>query len=100
MFGFSRHEEKPHIAQRLFQRIIENAAHRRPPDIRIYRLDVAHDVQAKRLVVLLPELLGEAAPLNLICAHRAHLGETLRLLREHLSERCHVLLEPAPFLVR
>ncbi|WP_407297827.1 LysR family transcriptional regulator [Stutzerimonas zhaodongensis] len=60
-------------------------------------LDVAHDVQAERLVVLLPELLGEAAPLNLICAHRAHLGDTLRLLREHLSERCRVLLEQAPF---
>jgi len=60
-------------------------------------LDVAQDVQAERLVVLLPRLLGEAAPLNLICAHRAHLGETLRLLREHLSERCHVLLEQAPF---
>jgi len=63
-------------------------------------LDVAHDVQAERLVVLLPEMLGEAAPLNLICTHRAHLGETLRLLREHLSERCRVLLELAPFFAR
>ena len=60
-------------------------------------LDVAQDVQAGRLVVLLPELLGEPAPLNLICAHRAHLGETLRLLREHLVARCRVLLERAPF---
>lgn len=60
-------------------------------------LDVAHDVQAGRLQVLLPELRGEPAPLNLICAHRAHLGETLRLLREHLIERCRVLLDQAPF---
>lgn len=60
-------------------------------------LDVAQDVQAGRLVVLLPELLGEPAPLNLICAHRAHLGEMVRLLREHLVERCQVLLEHAPF---
>ncbi|AHL76822.1 LysR family transcriptional regulator [Stutzerimonas stutzeri] len=60
-------------------------------------LDVAQDVQAGRLTVLLPDLLGEPAPLNLICAHRAHLGETLRLLREHLIERCQSLLEQAPF---
>lgn len=60
-------------------------------------LDVAEDVQVGRLVVLLPELLGEPAPLNLICAHRAHLGETLRLLREHLVERCQVLIDRAPF---
>lgn len=60
-------------------------------------LDVAHDVQAGRLIVLLPELLGEPAPLNLICAHRAHLGERVRLLREHLVERCQLLLQQAPF---
>ncbi len=60
-------------------------------------LDVAQDVQAGRLVVLLPEMLGEPAPLNLICAHRTHLSETLRLLREHLIERCRVLFEQAPF---
>lgn len=60
-------------------------------------LDVAQDVQAGRLVILLPHLQGETAPLNLICAHRAHLDETLRLLREHLVARCHALLELAPF---
>lgn len=61
-------------------------------------LDVAQDVQAGRLTVLLPALLGEPAPLNLICAHRAHLGETLRLLRELLVERCRVLIDQAPFM--
>ena len=60
-------------------------------------LDIAQDVQAGRLVVLLPELLGEPAPLNLICAHRAHLGERVRLLREHLVERCQRLIQRAPF---
>jgi DNA-binding transcriptional LysR family regulator len=60
-------------------------------------LDIAQDVQAGRLVVLLPELLGEPTPLNLICAHRAHLGERVRLLREHLIERCQVLMQLAPF---
>ncbi|MFG3500072.1 LysR family transcriptional regulator [Pseudomonas sp. NPDC047963] len=60
-------------------------------------LDIAQDVQSGRLVVLLPELLGEPTPLNLICAHRAHLGERVRLLREHLVERCQVLMQLAPF---
>ena len=60
-------------------------------------LDIAQDVQVGRLVVLLPELLGEPTPLNLICAHRAHLGERVRLLREHLVERCQVLMRLAPF---
>ncbi|MCH2342061.1 MAG: LysR family transcriptional regulator [Pseudomonas sp.] len=60
-------------------------------------LDIAQDVQSGRLVVLLPELLGEPTPLNLICAHRAHLGERVRLLREHLVERCQVLMQRAPF---
>jgi len=60
-------------------------------------LDVAQDVQSGRLVVLLPELLGEPTPLNLICAHRAHLGERVRLLREHLVERCQRLIQLAPF---
>lgn len=61
-------------------------------------LDVAQDVEAGRLIVLLPQLRGEGAPLNLICAHRAQMGETLRLLREHLVECCRLLLNDAPFL--
>ncbi|NKQ12065.1 LysR family transcriptional regulator [Pseudomonas sp. SST3] len=60
-------------------------------------LDIAQDVQAGRLVALLPELLGEPAPLNLICAHRAHMGERVRLLREHLVGRCQRLIQLAPF---
>jgi len=51
-------------------------------------LDVAADVQAGRLSVLMPELQGELAPLNLLCAHRAQLSKPVNLLREMLKLRC------------
>ena len=51
-------------------------------------LDVAGDVQAGRLKVLLPELVCERAPLNLLCGHRAQLSKPVRLLHDMLSERC------------
>ena len=54
-------------------------------------LDVAGDVQAGRLKVLLPELVCERAPLNLLCGHRAQLSKPVKLLRDMLSERCGVL---------
>ncbi|MGH8355675.1 MAG: LysR substrate-binding domain-containing protein [Pseudomonas sp.] len=60
-------------------------------------LDVAADVQAGRLRVLLPALRGEAAPLNLICAHRAQLSKPVHLLRELLQARCAELLVKAPW---
>ncbi len=63
-------------------------------------LDVADDVAAGRLQVLLPELGGEPAPLNLLCAHRAQLGQPVRLLREHLQQRCAGLLAQAPWPLR
>ncbi|MNC68880.1 hypothetical protein D3C75_1195200 [compost metagenome] len=56
-------------------------------------LDVAFDVQAGRLKVLLGHLEGEAAPLNLMCTHRAQLGKPVQLLRNLLRERCQTLLE-------
>ncbi|MET1080594.1 MAG: LysR family transcriptional regulator [Pseudomonas sp.] len=61
-------------------------------------LDVAGDVQAGRLRVLLPGLLGEPAPLNLICAHRAQLSKPVHLLREFVQGRCAQLLKRAPWL--
>lgn len=61
-------------------------------------LDIADDVAAGRLQVLLPELGGEPAPLNLLCAHRAQLSQPVRLLQEHLQQRCAELLAPAPWL--
>ena len=60
-------------------------------------LDIADDVAAGRLQVLLPGCLGEAAPLNLLCAHRAQLSKPVRLLREYLQERCMCLLSRAPW---
>lgn len=60
-------------------------------------LDVAGDVRAGRLQVLLPELRGEPTPLNLICAHRAQLSKPVLLLREFVQARCAELLAQAPW---
>lgn len=60
-------------------------------------LDVAGDVLAGRLQVLLPELRGEPTPLNLICAHRAQLSKPVLLLREFVQARCAELLADAPW---
>ncbi|MBP0947762.1 LysR family transcriptional regulator [Pseudomonas alliivorans] len=51
-------------------------------------LDVAADVRAGRLEVLMPHLKGELAPLNLLCAHRAQLSKPVNLLLEMLRTRC------------
>jgi DNA-binding transcriptional LysR family regulator len=56
-------------------------------------LDVAFDVRAGRLKVLLGHLQGEPAPLNLMCTHRAQLGKPVQLLRNLLRERCQALFE-------
>lgn len=60
-------------------------------------LDVAGDVHAGRLQVLLPNVLGEPAPLNMLCTHRAQLSKPVLLLRELLQARCADLLRTAPF---
>ena len=60
-------------------------------------LDVAGDVQAGRLKVLLPRWRGEATPLNLICTHRAQLSKPVLLLREFVQARCAELLARAPW---
>ncbi|RJG13350.1 LysR family transcriptional regulator [Pseudomonas cavernicola] len=60
-------------------------------------LDVADDVQAGRLRVLLPELRGELAPLNLVCTHRAQLSKAVHLLREFIQRRCAELLVRKPW---
>ncbi|KJK09192.1 MULTISPECIES: LysR family transcriptional regulator [unclassified Pseudomonas] len=56
-------------------------------------LDVAFDVQAGRLKILLGQLEGEPAPLNLMCTHRAQLGKPVHLLRHLLKMRCQALFE-------
>jgi len=60
-------------------------------------LDVAGDVYAGRLKVLLPEVLGEPTPLNLICTHREQLSKPVHLLREFVQARCAELLAQAPW---
>lgn len=59
-------------------------------------LDVAQDVTAGRLKVLLPELECERAPLNMLCSHRAQLSQPVRLLRDRLSARCKALTAARP----
>lgn len=61
-------------------------------------LDVAADVLAGRLVVLMPHLAGERTPLNLLCAHRAQLSKPINLLRDRLREGCTELSRSYPGL--
>ena len=63
-------------------------------------LDVAGDVHAGRLTVLLPDLLGEPTPLNLICTHREQLSKPVHLLRDFVQARCAELLAQAPWGAR
>ncbi|HHK2785844.1 TPA: LysR family transcriptional regulator [Pseudomonas aeruginosa] len=60
-------------------------------------LDVAEDVRAGRLRLLLPEWQGEATPMNLLCTHRAQLARPVTLLRAFVRERCDALLAEAPW---
>lgn len=52
-------------------------------------LDIADDLQAGRLVRLLPDYQGDPAPLNLVCADRRQLSPAVRELRTLLASRCH-----------
>ncbi|MYM37572.1 LysR family transcriptional regulator [Duganella sp. FT50W] len=52
------------------------------------RLDVSADLRAGRLQVLLPGVLGEPAPLNLLCMHRSQISPTVLQLREFLRAQC------------
>lgn len=59
-------------------------------------LDICADVGAGRLIALLPQWRGEAAPLNLVCADRRLLSPAVQALREHLAGCCALLpLPPA-----
>lgn len=55
-------------------------------------LDIRADLKSGKLVALLPELDGEPAPLNLVCAHRLMLSPSVTALRTFLQES---LKEPA-----
>jgi DNA-binding transcriptional LysR family regulator len=58
-------------------------------------LDVCAEVRAGRLVVVLPEQPGEAAPLRLICPHRRQFSPAVRQLHALLAQRCAELGLPA-----
>ena len=55
------------------------------------RLDVAGDLAAGRLQRLLPQVAGEAAPLHLVCMHRAQVTPVVLQLRDFLREQCALL---------
>ncbi|WP_462403021.1 LysR family transcriptional regulator [Pseudomonas sp. Marseille-QA0332] len=63
-------------------------------------LDVAADVAAGRLQLVMPQVLGEPAPLNLLCTHRDQLGRPVQVLLQLLRERCQELLTQLPGLLR
>ena len=52
------------------------------------RLDVAEDLAAGRLVQLCPEVVGEAAPLHLMCPDRRQITRTAHRLHAFLAARC------------
>ncbi len=56
-------------------------------------LDVCGDVAAGRLEVVLPDVPGEATPLNLVCPHRKQFSPAVKLLHALLKERCAPMLE-------
>jgi DNA-binding transcriptional LysR family regulator len=51
-------------------------------------LDVAGDVRAGRLRVVLPDQPGEAAPLQMVCPHRRQFSPAVRQLHALLAQRC------------
>ena len=55
------------------------------------RLDLSDDLAAGRLQILLPEVAGEAAPLHLVCMHRAQVTPLVLQLRDYLREQCALL---------
>ncbi|KAF1052857.1 MAG: HTH-type transcriptional regulator DmlR [Stenotrophomonas maltophilia] len=61
-------------------------------------LDVAADVRAGRLELALQDYLGEPAPMNLFCTHRAQLTPPVVALRSFVQQRCAELMRGAPGL--
>ena len=55
------------------------------------RLDLSADLAAGRLQILLPDVAGEAAPLHLVCMHRAQVTPLVLQLRDFLREQCALL---------
>ena len=49
------------------------------------------DLATGRLQALLPDVAGEATPLNLVCTHRAQVTPLVLQLRDFLREQCAAL---------
>jgi DNA-binding transcriptional LysR family regulator len=54
-------------------------------------LDVSKDVRAGRLEVILPQVLGDSVPLQLVCPHRRQFSPTVQLLYRWLKDQCTAL---------
>jgi DNA-binding transcriptional LysR family regulator len=52
------------------------------------RLDLSDDIRSGRLHILLPDLLGEPTPLNMLCMHRSQITPTVLALRDFLRAQC------------
>lgn len=63
-------------------------------------LDIADDVAAGELELVLPELASEPAPLYLLCPHRQQLSPAVNRLRDFLAERCRRLTLAMPESLR
>lgn len=59
-------------------------------------LDVGEDVRAGRLLQLLPQLRGEAAPLHLVCPHRGQYSPAVQQLHALLRQRCEAMVATLP----
>lgn len=59
------------------------------------RLDVTADLQAGRLRLLLPDVMGEEVPLQLVCMHRSQVTPVVIRLRDYLRAQYEQLCETA-----
>jgi DNA-binding transcriptional LysR family regulator len=56
--------------------------------VRKSAIDVVADIQAGRLLALLPEWQSDTVPISLVCPHRSQVSERVRLLQRFLQQRC------------
>jgi DNA-binding transcriptional LysR family regulator len=60
------------------------------------RLDVTADLKAGRLRLLLPDVMGEEVPLQLVCMHRSQVTPIVIRLRDYLRAQYEQLCQTAP----
>lgn len=59
-------------------------------------LDLRADILAGRLEVLLPQVIGEAMPLQLVCPHRRQFSPAVRLLHAAMQAQCAAAMADLP----